>query len=171
MAQGPGLHVLPSIPVGGSLRATLPPGLGWEADVCPSLPSGGGALPSVLPFCSLPSESPLRTGWGARSCLPYGPRCRLSPPPAPVTWAGSPLPRPRATSLAPSPLLRGRAEPSGRSSHPVVAGRVGGRCARPCCVEPTLLCPPCFSGPYFPWLFIVISYWVSGFWLNSFFSP
>lgn len=73
----------------------------------PAYRRGAPSFPLVI--FSLPTtQSPFRTGWGAPSSPPYGgPLPTLTPPLAPVTWAGFPLPRPGASSPG--------ARPAGRS--------------------------------------------------------
>lgn len=77
------------------------------------------------PFISQSSQSSLRTGRGVGvgGCIFHvvwrPPSHTVSPPLAPVTWAGSLLPRPRATSPCTHPALRpARGDGlSGHSSH------------------------------------------------------
>lgn len=76
--------------------------------MCPSLPVGGA--PPHSPGHLFPPHHPVSVpyGLGAPSSPPYGgPLPTLSPPLAPVTWAGFPLPRPGASSPG--------ARPAGRS--------------------------------------------------------
>lgn len=85
-----------------------------------ALPYLEAGLLSFLLSLFQSSQSWFRTFWGAPSSLPYsGPLSGLSPPLASVTWAGFPLPRPRATfpctRLALGPGVG--AELSGHSSY------------------------------------------------------
>lgn len=61
----------------------------------------------LSPFSSLslPSLGSVRAGGLHLPAVRRPPGPAVSPPPAPVTWAGSPLPRPRATSPCTLPAL------------------------------------------------------------------
>ena len=73
----------------------------------------------------------------------------VSPPLAPVTWAGSLLPRPRATSLLHPPGSLsgevGRGSP-GTPPMPLVEGRGGRRGVRFCRLEPNVGAPANLPG-------------------------
>lgn len=79
---------------------------GGRGCACPCLEEGCLPFPSLTFFVLVfPFSVPYGLGGSIFLAVRRPPSLAVSPPPAPVTWAGSPLPRPRATSLFTRPAL------------------------------------------------------------------
>ena len=168
-ARGRGLHVLPPVRKRSFPRVTLPPGVGGKGVPAPAWGRGPSHSAHHLLLPSPPRLRSVRGGgcvWGVVSiffALRRPPSHSVSPPLAPVTWAGSLLPRPRATSLLHPPGSLsgevGRGSP-GTPPTPLVEGRGGRRGVRFCRLEPNVGAPANLPGILLTRVIVVFN-WVS----------